>query len=81
MEDNQTAVAKKPMSKTEILASLSEATDLAKQQIGGLLDELATLIGKKVLEALGGCSGSRACSDGEQKVQTADSNPETGKGH
>ena len=50
MEENQAAATKKPMNKTEIMAHLSEATGLTKQQIGGLLDELATLIGKNLGE-------------------------------
>ncbi len=43
MEENATA-AKKPMNKTEIFTALCEATGLTKQQVGGLFDELATLI-------------------------------------
>ena len=50
MEENQTAAAKKPMNKTEIMTSLSEATNLTKQQVSGLFDELATLIGKNLGE-------------------------------
>jgi len=46
MEENQ--AAKKPMSKTDIFAALSEATGLTKQQVGGLFDELAKLIGKNL---------------------------------
>jgi nucleoid DNA-binding protein len=46
MEENQ--AAKKPMNKTEILAALSEVTGLSKQQVGGLFDELAKLIGKNL---------------------------------
>ena len=42
------ATPKKAMNKTEILASLSEATGLTKQQVGGLLDELGKLIGKNL---------------------------------
>lgn len=48
MEDS--ATPKKPMNKTEIVASLCEATDLTKQQVTGLLDELAKLIGKNLCE-------------------------------
>ena len=33
------------MNKTEILTALSESTGLTKQQVGGLFDELAKLIG------------------------------------
>ena len=46
MEENQ--AAKKPLNKTEILTALSEATGLTKQQVGGLFDELAKLIGKNL---------------------------------
>jgi nucleoid DNA-binding protein len=38
------------MSKTEIVAALSEATELTKQQVAGLLDELAKLIAKNLNE-------------------------------
>jgi nucleoid DNA-binding protein len=41
---------KKSMNKTEIIAALCEATGLTKQQVGGLLDELTTLIGKNLGE-------------------------------
>jgi nucleoid DNA-binding protein len=40
--------AKKPMTKTEILAALSEATGLTKQQVVGLFEELGKLIGKNL---------------------------------
>jgi len=50
MEENQAPSAKKPMSKTEIIAALCEATNLTKQQVSGLFDELATLIGKNLGE-------------------------------
>jgi nucleoid DNA-binding protein len=50
MEENQTATAKKPMNKTEIMNSLSEATGLTKQQVSDLFDELATLIGNNLGE-------------------------------
>ncbi len=46
MEDHPTT--KKPMNKTEILTALGEATGLAKEQVGGLLDELSKLIGKNL---------------------------------
>jgi nucleoid DNA-binding protein len=49
MEENPNAAAtKKPMNKTEIMAALSEATGLTKQQVGGLFDELAKLIAKNL---------------------------------
>ncbi len=47
MDENQ---AKKPMTKTEIVAALSEATGLDKHQVSGLFGELATLIGKNLGE-------------------------------
>ena len=50
MDENQASAPSKPMSRTEILASLSEATDLSKQQVSGVLDALATLIGKNLGE-------------------------------
>jgi nucleoid DNA-binding protein len=50
MEENQTTAPKKPMNKTEIMTSLSEAMGLTKQQVSGLFDELATLIGKNLGE-------------------------------
>lgn len=46
MEENQ--ATKKPMNKTEVLTALSETTGLSKQQVGGLFDELAKLIGKNL---------------------------------
>ena len=50
MEENQGTTSKKPMNKTEIIAALCEATDLTKQQVTGLLDELAGLIKKNLDE-------------------------------
>ena len=50
MENQEAATPKKPMTKTEIVASLSEATDLTKQQVTGLFDELAKLIEKNLNE-------------------------------
>lgn len=38
------------MAKTEIVASLPDATDLTKQQVTGLFDELAKLIEKNLNE-------------------------------
>ncbi|MCU0958905.1 MAG: HU family DNA-binding protein [Pirellulaceae bacterium] len=51
MEPQQPATPQKPLSKTEIIATLSEATELTKQQVAGLLDELAKLIAKNLDEA------------------------------
>lgn len=42
---------KKPMTKTEIITALCEATELNKQQVSGLLDELGKLIGTNLNEA------------------------------
>ena len=50
MENREAATPKKPMTKTEIMASLSEATDLTKQQVTGLFDELARLIERNLGE-------------------------------
>ncbi|NLX55234.1 MAG: DNA-binding protein [Planctomycetaceae bacterium] len=44
METTGSAVPKKPMTKTEIIASLCESTGLAKDQVVALFDDLATLI-------------------------------------
>ena len=44
METPGSAAPKKPMTKTEIIAALCEATSLAKDQVAGLLEELAKLI-------------------------------------
>ena len=41
---------KKPMTKTEIITALCEATELSKQQVSGLLDELGKLIGTNLKE-------------------------------
>jgi nucleoid DNA-binding protein len=49
VEEIQTT-AKKPMNKTEIVAALSEATGLTKQQVSELFDELAGLIKKNLDE-------------------------------
>ncbi len=40
----------KPMTKTEIIASLCESTGLAKDQVAGLFDELAKLIERNLKE-------------------------------
>ena len=50
MEENRAITSKKPMNKTEIIAALCEATDLTKQQVTGLFDELAGLIKKNLDE-------------------------------
>ncbi|NLX98534.1 MAG: DNA-binding protein [Rhodopirellula sp.] len=46
----QEAATKKPMTKTEIMVALSEATDLTRQQVACLLDELGKLIEKNLSE-------------------------------
>ncbi|NLE39280.1 MAG: DNA-binding protein [Pirellulaceae bacterium] len=48
MEEKQKTAAKKPMTKTEVMACLSEETGLTKQQVGGLFDALAALIGRNL---------------------------------
>jgi len=48
MEEKQADTPKKPMNKTEILAALSEASGLTKQQVAALFDELAALIKKNL---------------------------------
>jgi nucleoid DNA-binding protein len=50
MEHQQPATPPKPMSKTEIVAALSQATELTKQQVTGLLDELGKLIASNLKE-------------------------------
>ena len=50
MNENQAAASPKPLTKTEILAALAEATDLSKQQVAGLFEELAVLIKKNLAE-------------------------------
>ena len=44
METTGSAAPKKPMTKTEIVASLCESTGLAKDQVVALFDDLAKLI-------------------------------------
>ncbi len=50
MEKQEAATPKKPLTKTEIVAALCEATELTKQQVTGLFDELSKLIGKNLNE-------------------------------
>lgn len=40
--------AKKPMTKTEIMATLSEKTGLSKKQVASVFEELGSLIGKNL---------------------------------
>jgi nucleoid DNA-binding protein len=42
------AAAKKPMTKSEILTSLSESSGLSKKEIAGVLEDLGALIGKNL---------------------------------
>ena len=50
MNENETSPTKKPLNKTEIIAYLSEAAGITKQQMSGLFDELAKLIEKNLDE-------------------------------
>jgi nucleoid DNA-binding protein len=50
MENSEKDTAKKPMTKTEIMTSLSEAADLSKQQVAQFFGELSKLIGKNLNE-------------------------------
>ena len=47
------------MNKTEIMASLAEATGLTKQQVAGLFDELVILIKNNLGEQGPGCFPSQ----------------------
>lgn len=47
--DNQEGV-KKPLSKSEMITALAESSELSKQQVGRLLDELSKLIGDNLRE-------------------------------
>lgn len=49
MEEHQ--VAKKPLTKTETLLALAEATGLSKQQVAGVFEELSKLIATNLSEA------------------------------
>jgi nucleoid DNA-binding protein len=49
--------SKKPLTKTEMIAALAEATGLTKQQVVGVFDELAKLIEKELgEEGVGVCN-------------------------
>ena len=48
MENPEKDKPKKPMTKSEIMTSLSEAADLSKQQVAKLFSELAYLIEKNL---------------------------------
>ena len=48
MEEREKDTPKKPMTKSEIMTSLSEAADLSKQQVAKLFCELSNLIEKNL---------------------------------
>ena len=48
MAKKKAALAKKPMTKSEILNSLSESSGLTKKEVAGLFDDLATMISKNL---------------------------------
>ena len=48
MESQEAATAQKPLTKTQVIASLSEATDLTKPQVAKIFNELANLIGRNL---------------------------------
>jgi len=48
MAKKKAAPAKKPMTKSEILNSLSESSELSKKEIAGLFDDLSALIAKSL---------------------------------
>jgi nucleoid DNA-binding protein len=45
---DQSQASKKPMNKTEVLNALAEGTGLTKEQVAGLLEQLAELIKKNL---------------------------------
>ncbi len=48
MAKKKAAAAKKALTKSQIIAELSESTDLSKKEIAGVFDSLSTLIGKSL---------------------------------
>ena len=48
MAKKKTAPAKKPMTKSEVLNSLSESSGFSKKEVAGLFDDLATMISKSL---------------------------------
>ena len=50
MDKNELAKAVKPMTKTDIVNTLSQATCLTRQQVAGVFDELGSLIKKNLDE-------------------------------
>ena len=48
MAKKKKSSAKKPMTKSEVLGSLSESTELTKKEIAGLFDNLSALIAESL---------------------------------
>jgi nucleoid DNA-binding protein len=48
MAKKKAAAAKKPMTKSEILGSLAESSELSKKEIAGVFEDLAALIAKNL---------------------------------
>ena len=48
MAKKKKAAAAKPMTKTEILSALAEGTGLSKKEVGCVLEELGSIIGKSL---------------------------------
>ncbi len=48
MAKKKKSSGKKPMTKSEVLGSLSESTELTKKEIAGLFEDLAALIAKNL---------------------------------
>ncbi len=48
MAKKKAAVAKKPMTKSEILTALSESSGFTKKEVAGLLEDLAGLLAKNL---------------------------------
>ncbi len=50
MDDQEKSTPQKPLTKTEFLTTLAEASGLSKQQVTKLLDELSNMIAKNLQE-------------------------------
>ena len=48
MAKKKAAAAKKPMTKSEILGSLAESSELSKKEVAGVFEDLAALIAKNL---------------------------------
>lgn len=48
MAKKKAAPAKKPMTKSEVYASLAESSDMSKKEIAGVFEDLAALIAKNL---------------------------------